>query len=106
VTQLLVIHQSVLSTEYVQVDVTADGGVYDPTAGPVAMAFVVSGNPGSGDWNTGSWDVPTTGGYVAQCLVGPGSGGVALAPGTYVIWLKVTDNPEVPVRAVGLLVVE
>jgi hypothetical protein len=40
--------------------------------------------------------------YIAQCLVGP-DGGVTLATGTYTIWVKVTDNPQVPVEPVDLL---
>jgi hypothetical protein len=97
---------SSLSTEYVQVPVSAvvSGGIVDPTSDPVQFAFMVTGNPSTGDWHTGSWTTiaPTT--YIAQILVGPGNGGVVLTAGsTYAIWVKVTDNPEVPVRQVGLL---
>jgi hypothetical protein len=100
---------SALSTEYVQIRVSATvNGVsgYNPTADSVQMAFLASGNPTSGDWHTGLWEtISSSGGqiFLAQCLVGPGSGGVPLAANTYNVWLKVTDNPEVPVRNVGLL---
>lgn len=101
-----VIHQSVLSTEFVQVDVTADGGTYDPTGDAVSFAFKVSGDPAPGDWHAGSWGTALTPGvFPAQCLVGPG-GAVALDLNTYVIWVKVADAPETPVRPVGLLVIE
>lgn len=97
---------SALSTEYVQVPVSATtaGVPINPTSDQVQFAFMATGNPTSGDWHLGSWQTiaPTT--YVAQILVGPGSGGVPLTAGTtYSIWVKVTDNPETPVRQVGLL---
>jgi hypothetical protein len=99
---------SVLSTEFVQVPVSATvngSSGYNPTADLVQMAFVATGNPAVSDWKTGSWQTVTSSGgpvFLAQCLVGP-SGAAELAAGTYNIWLKVTDNPEVPVRQVGLL---
>ena len=40
--------------------------------------------------------------YHAKCLVGPG-GAVALGIGTYIIYLKITDNPEIPFDTVGQL---
>jgi hypothetical protein len=101
---------SSLSTKYVQVPVEATvNGVsdYNPTGDAVALAFVPPGtNPGVSDWKAGSWQsVAASSGtvFLAQCLVGPGAGGVALVPGTYRIWVKITDNPEVPVDDVGIL---
>lgn len=89
---------STLSTEYVRVRVSAtkNGIAYVPTSDTVAMAFVTPGStPASGDWKTASWE--TAGSvYYAICLVGPG--GNALAAGTYKVWVKVTDSPEVPAR--------
>lgn len=97
--------QSVLSCQYVPVLVKAEAAT--PTSDTVQMAFVASGDPQSGDWNTASWaaqqNLPTTQG-IAQCLVGPG-GTIALATGTYTIWVKVTDSPEVPVQVAGLLTI-
>ncbi len=95
---------STASLEYVQVPMTArkNGAAYDPTADTVQMAFVAgAGNPST--WYTASWDTdatttPVT--YRAQCLVGP-SGTVTLAAGTYTVWVKVTDSPEVPVKRAG-----
>jgi hypothetical protein len=107
-----VISQSVLSTKYIDITVTAAGpsGPINPTADVVKMAFMaippggVSGNPGPSDWHTGSWITPSAGVYVAQCLVGPANGGVVLAGvGTYTIWIQIADSPEVPVDSVGLL---
>lgn len=94
---------SSLSTEYVRVPVaaTVNNAPYNPTGDVVQFAFTTGANPVSGDWHTGSWD-STDSPYVAQCLVGPG-GVVSLAVGTWIIWIKITDNPEVPVRSVGQL---
>lgn len=97
--------QSVLSRQYVPVLVTAAAAT--PTSDTVQMAFVASGDPQSGDWNAASWapqeNLPTTQG-IAQCLVGPG-GTIALETGTYTIWIKITDSPEIPVQRAGLLTI-
>ena len=70
---------------------------------PARRLPVPSGPPAGGDWKTASWETdatttPPT--YYARCLVGPG-GTVPLAPGTYMIWLKITDAPEIPARPVA-----
>lgn len=99
---------SSLSLEYVRVPVSArvSGNPVNPTSDTVAMAFMVGRtNPSVGDWKSASWDTdatttPTT--YRAQCLVGP-SGTVTLVPGVYQVWIKVTDNPEVPIKLAGPL---
>jgi hypothetical protein len=97
-----------LSTQYILASVRAwSGGVpYNPSALPVQMAFVNGWSP-PGTWNTASWAWTTAqnGYYAAQCLVGPGSGGVDLAIGTYDIWLMVTGSPEIPVLVCGTLVI-
>lgn len=98
--------QSALSTELVQIKVavTVNGAPYNPSSDVVAMAFMPSGtNPTTSDWKTGSWQTDPGPTYWAQCLVGPANGGVVLAVGSYVVWLKIVDNPEVPVRQVGIL---
>lgn len=100
---------SSLSTVYVQIPVRAyiQGEPYNPTGDVVALAFMTGwNNPGSGDWHTGSWSTGEFGEtYLAQLLVGPGSGGLPLAVGTYSIWLRVQDNPEVPITQPGMLTV-
>ena len=103
------ITQSALSLQYVQVAVmaTAAGAPYNPTVDTVAFAFMGGNtNPGPTDWKAGSWDGTTIrqpgAAYQAQCLVGPG-GTVTLTAGTYTMWIKITDAPEIPVINVGLL---
>lgn len=96
------------SLQYVLVPVRAfsEGVAYNPTGDTVQMAFMVAGTPGSADWKTASWaaDTQVNGVYLAQCLIGPGGTGT-LAIGSYTIWLKVVDNPEIPVLPVGGLTV-
>ena len=99
---------SSLSTIYVQVPVAAvvNGQPYNPTGDTVQMAFPAqSANPVT--WYEASWtDGPSTGSYLAQCLVGPQDATVDLATGTYGIWVQITDNPEIPVINCGTLVVQ
>lgn len=100
---------SSLSVQYVRAPVAAElnGAVYNPTSDTVQFAFMAVGaTPASGDWHAGSWETVTgpPAQYIARCLVG-GTAGVVLTAGTYVVWLKVTDNPEVPVAQVGVLTV-
>jgi hypothetical protein len=104
-----VITQSALSREYVAVAITAKaaGTPINPTGDTVEFAFTTgTAKPGAGDWKTGSWDgtQPQTpsNAYIAHCLVGPG-GTVELAAGRYRMWVRVTDNPEVPVIPFGML---
>ncbi len=97
------ISQLASSTQYVPVIVTAMGG--DPTADVVAMAFTTGTDPQPSDWQSASWDTSSALGsnqYLAQCLVGP-AGAIQLAVGQYAIWVKVTDNPEIPILPAGQL---
>ena len=104
------IGMSQLSLQYVGVPVkaaTLTGASFDPTSLPVQMAFMPTATqvPQSGDWQTCVW--ATVSGsllypYAAYCLVGPG-GTVTLGIGTYVMYLKVTGVPEIPVVIAGQL---
>ncbi len=96
---------SPISTEYVRVPISATeaGTPVDPTSYPVDMAFVATGEPATGDWHSASWETAGTVFY-ARILVGP-AGGLALARGTYTIWVRITAGLEQPVQEVGLLVV-
>lgn len=104
-----VIGMNRLSTEYVLVPVTATkGGVsYNPTGDTVVFAFMpqATQEPGNSDWVSGSWQTDPSSllyPYLAQCLVGP-AGTITLGLGSYYIYVKITDNPEIPVRVAGQL---
>lgn len=94
------------SLQYITVPVntTKSGVPYNPTSDVVQFAFLanISGTPQASDWVTGSWDTLLNYSYPyqAKCLVGPG-GTVQLAVGTYVIWMKIADSPEIPVLIAG-----
>lgn len=98
---------SSLSNEYirVRVEATESGAVVDPTSLPVSFAFEIdSTEPTS--FTVGAWETdpgpPIK--YLALILVG--SDGVALTDGTYFVWVKIVDSPEIPVRRVGNLIIE
>lgn len=100
------LRQEADSLQYVKVKVTAtvSGAAYDPTSDTVKMAFTaIDTNPVSGDWNTADWETIGSN-YYARCLVGP-TGTITLAAGTYVVWVKITDNPEIPILRSGSLLV-
>jgi hypothetical protein len=99
-----------LSLQYVGIPVkatTLTGAAYNPTSDTVQMAFMPTPTqvPQTTDWQAAVW-AAVTGNivypYAAYCLVGPG-GTVNPGIGNYVIWLKVTDNPEIPVIIAGQL---
>jgi hypothetical protein len=100
-----------LSTEYILVPiaVTKAGVPYNPTSDTLQFAFMPNSVqvPQSGDWVSGVWETVSTNiiyPYNAKCLVGP-TGTTAPTLGTYIIYLKITDNPEVPVLVGGQLVI-
>jgi hypothetical protein len=102
------ITRSVLDTEYLTYPVAfvIGGTAQNPTGDPVAFAFMpnpANTNPGVSDWHTGQWVTSSIGTYAAQVLVGPSNSGVSLAVGLYNVWIRITDNPEVPIQLVDLL---
>ena len=106
--QVIISH---LSTEYVLVPISAtkEGLSYNPTGDTVTMAFMPNAvqQPGVSDWQTASWDTDSTNiiyPYTVKCLVGP-AGVITLTTGTYVIYVKIQDNPETPVLVAGQLIV-
>lgn len=109
-TELPQISLSSLSTDYISIPVTATGNnglAVNPTSDPVAFAFKAVGvNPASGDWASGSWDtyLPFGSKYVAKVLIGPAAS-VNPGVGVWIAWMKITDNPEVPVRQVAELTI-
>jgi hypothetical protein len=106
------IGMSRLSTQYVFIPVqaTKSGTPYNPTGDSVQFAFMAQATqvPGLTDWVAASWDTNTTSvlyPYSAKCLVGP-SGTVTLGLGSYYMYLKITDNPEIPVLLGGILQIQ
>jgi hypothetical protein len=99
---------SQLSTEYVVVPINAvfDGVVQNPTASVVQFAFTVGYGVIPSVWITGSWEPNPVQAiwYNAKVLVGPG--GTSLTPGTYTVWVKISDTPEAPVRQSGTLIIQ
>lgn len=98
-----------LATLYylVPVSATIAGAAYNPTSDTVQFAFMPQATqvPAPGDWVAGSWEAVAGSllyPYSARCLVGP-AGTVALAAGRYVVYVKITDNPEIPVLVAGYL---
>jgi len=97
---------SALSKEYVKVRFTVDkaGVAYNPTGDDVKFAFTLTNVLTGATWYQGSWET-VAGKYYALCLVGPGGQVTLTAGNTYLVSVKVTDNPEIPVKTAGPLVV-
>ncbi len=91
--------QSQHSKEFVEAYVFSDT---NPTGLAVSFAFpLVDGSPStlvSGQWDPTGW---VDGRAIAQCLVGPGA--EDLAVGSYDVYVKWTDSPEVPLILTGQL---
>ena len=102
------------STQYIEVPVTNEQGI-NPTSDVVQFAFLgpVSNQSQANEqvpsanttYYTGLWpstssvaNMPNT--FIAAILVGP-AGTVTLTTGTYLMIVRVTDSPEVPVLFSG-----
>lgn len=97
------------STEPIQFAISAidaEGNSYNPTSDPVAVAFapVTSPpavfNPGTATWNTATWSVQAGNPnpvYWVNVMPGPLNGGIPVTAGSYVAYVRVTDNPAVPI---------
>lgn len=99
------------SRQYLRLPVSAtwQGVAQDPTADTVEFAAVTVGSEPS-SWTAGSWETDTSTDpdtFWARILVsGTGGGGtLALADGTYDLWVRVTDSPERPVQRICTLIV-
>lgn len=103
---------SAIGTQYVQVPVYNTEGI-DPTSDVVEFAFIgpFSTTPQAGDnppttntvWTQGTWDAGTP--YTARILVGPNDGQIALATGSYQVYVQIQDSPETPCLWSGPMVV-
>lgn len=91
--------------ELVRVTVSEDST--DISGDDVQLAFLAPGEPPTEtDWIDADWEA---GGppYVAKLIVGKDAAaldGAELAVGEYMVWVRVTDSPEIPVRAVFRLI--
>jgi hypothetical protein len=92
------------STEYIPAKITAP---HNPTSLSVGFAFTATDDLTGAIWRSAVWDgvavLQDNGTYeaVAQSLVG--AGGTVLAVGSYIVHVRVTDNPEIPAKKVGIL---
>jgi hypothetical protein len=108
---MITLTQLASSTEPVQLRVKATelGADYNPTADPVYISILPDGAaepaPSSSAWNAATWETDPGPSYWASILVGPLNGGISLTPGTYVCYVKVTDNPAVPIRPGAYLII-
>lgn len=92
--------------EKLEVEVTSD---VDPTDDAVEWSFTAPGSRPQ-TWTAGTWDGAYTGtkATAVSPTIGLTSSGadVELASGAWSVFLKVTDNPEIPVRDCGILVLQ
>lgn len=104
------LRQSTVSTEFVKVG-PVDTGQVNPTSDVVEMAFLApSATPVAGDWKTAVWRSGGPPYYIMRLVygsgvIGPPGGSTVLAVGTYVIWVRIHDNPETPARPVDVLTI-
>jgi hypothetical protein len=88
---------------------TIEGDDYDPTGDAVQFAFVPTRGgtpqwPGpTTKWYAGAWLDLEEGDarHIARIVVGPVNGTVQLGVGDYAGYVKVTDDPEIPVLFVS-----
>lgn len=94
---------SALTREFIRYPVSArrDGVDIDVTVDPVEFALTPHRvAPATSDWNVGAWE--TDGSItLARILVGPSA--VPLTAGRYDVWIRISDNPEVPVRRIDTI---
>lgn len=91
-----------VSVEYIFVPVTSSVVLDTQT---VEFAFLTSAPDADTSWIAATWVGEAAKTRSARVLIGPGSA-VPLAPGTYQVWVRVHDTPEVPVRLAGSLKIE
>lgn len=98
--------RSVGTLELVRVTVSENST--DISGDDVQLAFVAPGfAPVELDWIDAAWEA---GGppWIATLIVGDGAAaldGAELDVGEYEVWVRVTDSPEIPVRAVFRLII-
>lgn len=86
------------SVEYLKVPVTTPPDVTITNQTVELAVLPDTARPVEEDWNTGEWVD-----NVARILIGPGA--LPLEAGTYKVWVRVTDMPEIPVLTAGTITV-
>jgi hypothetical protein len=90
------------STEYLKVWITADVTL---SAQTVYMAVIPArGRPTAPDWKPADWTGSPGTTRAAMLFVGAESDNV-IAIGDWDVWVKVSDNPEIPTDPAGRLTV-
>lgn len=81
------------SSAYVGVPITTKPAGVDLSLDTFDMAFTAHKNAiiSGGSWHPAIWDAAKG---VVKLLVGPA--GVVIAPGTYIVAVRIHDSPEVP----------
>jgi hypothetical protein len=92
----------VSSTEYLKVAVTADVTLSAQTVDVAVIA--ARGRPTAPDWKPAAWTGTPGTTRTAMLLIGPDSD-VVLPVADYDIWVKLTDNPEIPTDPAGRLTI-
>jgi hypothetical protein len=87
--------------EWLYVTVTVDGATLD--AQPVTVRLTPHGQPPSG-WVPAGWVGDTGPSREARVLLGPGDD-LDPTPGTYLVDVQVSDDPEQPIMSAGTLVI-
>ncbi len=92
----------VSSAEYLKVTVTADVSL---SAQAVSIAVIPARTrPETGDWISATWMGSAGTTRNAAILIGPGTSNV-YPLGTYDVWVKVGDTPEIPTDDAGRLTI-
>lgn len=103
---------SALSRQYIIIPIEGkdDNGTIDPTAFPVEFAFLLQDGIPAVDtiWYAGTWFTETQAYlpdiYKAKVLIGP-SGQVALTPGSWDVWVRVTHTVEQPIEKADTILI-
>lgn len=94
--------QPALSTQYLRAKVTRwVGAIVPPSTFGVEFAFTSNESIPPSVWHVGDWEV-VGGSTYARVLVGP-EADVELAPGHYIVWIRIEAVPEQIVRNLGSL---
>lgn len=86
-----------VSKEYLHGTITASVDLDEQTIEVAALSKGTAAPDDDTTWIAATWTGDAGKSRVWELLIGPGTS-MALQPGSYVVWARVTDTPEVPVR--------